>query len=190
MKTVTKKEATPTTPTTRATATTLALRPLLDREIAWYQGGSVRYLLAEIEAPPAPEQKARKRPHLNLALVIDRSGSMSGRPLAAAKRAAEGVVATLREGDLLSLVAFDHTIEVHLDAAKMDAIGKASAIDRIHSIEPEGTTDLAAGWLTGAECVARAMERHSSSGRASARSRASTCAFPWMIIIASSGSTE
>ena len=45
-----------------------------------------RHLLLEIQAPPKPVTQT-KRPPINLALVIDRSGSMQGEPMAAARQA-------------------------------------------------------------------------------------------------------
>ena len=89
--------------------------------------------------------------------VIDRSGSMSGEPLAAVRRAAQDVVARLGPQDRLSLVAFDDEAEVLLDAVPMDDAGKVAAQERIAAIEPRSCTNLSAGWLLGARCVAGAM---------------------------------
>lgn len=49
---------------------------------------------------------------LNLCLVLDRSGSMSEKPLNMVKQAAIGIVEKLNPGDRISIVAFDHRAKV------------------------------------------------------------------------------
>ena len=44
-------------------------------------------------------------------LVLDRSGSMSGRPLEEAKRCAEYVLGKLRPSDAVALVKFDNRVQ-------------------------------------------------------------------------------
>ena len=61
---------------------------LLDRNIVHTAGRSVRHLVITIDAPLDQTAASRPRLPLNLGLVIDASGSMSGRPLEAAKAAA------------------------------------------------------------------------------------------------------
>ena len=68
-----------------------------DRTIINAAGDSVRHLVVTIRAPKQEPQTDRPRNPLNLGLVIDASGSMSGRPLAATKTAALDVVAALPE---------------------------------------------------------------------------------------------
>ena len=63
-------------------------------------------VLARIQAPDAPEGHTAVRPPQAIALVIDRSVSMEGRPLAEARRCAEYVVGKLRLTDAVSLVQF------------------------------------------------------------------------------------
>ena len=59
-------------------------------------------LLITIAAPAIPpELEARPRPPLNLALVIDRSGSMSGEKLSYARKAARFLAGELTERDRL-----------------------------------------------------------------------------------------
>ena len=47
----------------------LALSARFDRSLVWHRGRSVRYLVAEVVAPPAPGGRAVATP-LNLALVL------------------------------------------------------------------------------------------------------------------------
>ena len=49
---------------------------------------------------------------LNLCLILDRSGSMNGRPLETVKKAACRIVDRLNPGDRLSVIAFDHRAKV------------------------------------------------------------------------------
>ncbi|MCL2926356.1 MAG: VWA domain-containing protein [Trichodesmium sp. MAG_R04] len=49
---------------------------------------------------------------LNLCLILDHSGSMEGRPLETVKQAAGELVESLKEGDRLSVIAFDHQAKV------------------------------------------------------------------------------
>ncbi|MHC5824871.1 MAG: VWA domain-containing protein, partial [Nostoc sp.] len=51
------------------------------------------------------------RRHLNLSLVIDRSGSMAGAPLHHALKAAESVVDQLEPDDILSVVVYDDEVD-------------------------------------------------------------------------------
>jgi Ca-activated chloride channel family protein len=130
-----------------------------DRSLIWRKGGSVRYLLAEVQAPAVSMTEPREHaPDLNLAVVIDASASMKGPPLEAAKKAAIGIVETMRPCDRLSVVSFASDVIVHLPGTQMIEANKASAIDAIASLHTRGCTNLAAGWLEGAECVATHAE--------------------------------
>jgi len=135
----------------------LKFTAVFDRELAWRRGGSYRYLVAEIEAPREERPERAARTPLNLALVIDRSGSMSGDKIEAAKTAAIGVVNGLDEGDRLSVVCFDNEVDTLVRAVRMDEQGREAARRAIGGLDSRGMTNLAAGWLEGAECVAEAM---------------------------------
>lgn len=77
-------------------------------------------------------------PKNNFMLVIDRSGSMAGDPLQAAKRGALNFVSSLKAGDQCAFIAFDDRVEVLADMTD----NKQSLTQRIKSISPGGMTAL------------------------------------------------
>jgi Ca-activated chloride channel homolog len=109
------------------------------------------YALIRVSAPEAPEQATRRAP-LHVALVIDRSGSMSGRPLEEAKRCAAFVIAGLRDSDRTSLVVYDNQVDVLVPALPVaEGTELRRAIETIHS---GGQTNLHGGWFKGAQTLA------------------------------------
>ena len=108
-------------------------------------------VLARIQAPEPPADAPPRRP-LHLALVLDRSGSMSGAPLAEAKRCARHIVDGLAPGDRAAVVAFDD--EVVRVAPLTPAADKLTLAAALVSIESGGSTDLHGGWRAGADELA------------------------------------
>lgn len=108
-------------------------------------GGELDLLVTVSVEHPALEVD---RKPLSLALVIDRSGSMSGQPLAAAKAAAQVAVRMLVPGDWVSVVTFESRVEVVQPLVEVGADRRAilAAIDRIR---PGGSTNLFGGWAEG-----------------------------------------
>ncbi|NNU82072.1 VWA domain-containing protein [Halovulum dunhuangense] len=139
------------------TTTELRLSAAFDLGLVPSCGGSVRHLLCRLSAVGAEAERDRRKP-LNLALVIDASGSMAGGRLEAAKRAALGVLDRLGPGDRLSVVSFASDVEVHLDGVAIDAGARQLARREIGRLDTRGMTNLSEGWFTGAECAARVQD--------------------------------
>jgi Ca-activated chloride channel family protein len=108
-------------------------------------------VLVRIQAPEAPAGNGAQRPPQALALVIDRSGSMAGRPLEEAKRCAEYVLGKLRPTDAVALVKFDNRVQRLWPAAPLgDGAPQRAAIA---GIQGGGNTNLHGGWKEGADAL-------------------------------------
>ena len=125
-----------------------------DRNKILESGDSVRYLVVDIDAPAKPVAKTLP---INLALVIDASSSMEGPWLDAAKDAAIGVIRTLRDEDMISVISFSSDVQVHCDGILGTESGKQTAISKIGGLRSRDMTNLSGGWLMGAESVAKVM---------------------------------
>lgn len=79
---------------------------------------------------------------LNICLLIDRSNSMRGAKMSAAKDSALALIDVLRPGDRFSLIAFSTSADVLIDGYDMDDAGKDLARAAIAKIEPHGVTRL------------------------------------------------
>ncbi|MSS99469.1 MAG: VWA domain-containing protein, partial [Opitutales bacterium] len=103
-------------------------------------------------AQPTSNQEEAPRAPLDLALVIDRSGSMGGEPLAAALESASRIVRGLRSDDRVAIVAFDSAIEVVQPLTT--ASDREAIVARIKEIDARGSTDLFGGWEEGVKQLA------------------------------------
>lgn len=126
----------------------MKLSARLDRPLYGPSGGR-RYLWLRLEAPRRPP--ATDRPPLDIALVIDRSGSMAGDKIALARQAASRVAQLLRETDHCALVDYDDRVTVGSPITPVDESHRGRLATAIASIDARGNTDLFGGWLAGAE---------------------------------------
>jgi Ca-activated chloride channel family protein len=97
-----------------------------------------------------PGAATRSRPPLSLAVVIDRSGSMEGTPLANAKAAAANLVAQLDERDAFTIVTYSSADETVVPMVRATAANKAAARDAIDKIWDDGNTCISCGITRGA----------------------------------------
>jgi Ca-activated chloride channel family protein len=136
---------------------TIKLKARTDRRYIRSTDRSTRFVLAEITAPHAHGGSDRKRAPVNLAFVIDRSGSMSGEKVRLAKEAVAQSLRRLGSDDRFSVVVYDDQIELIAGSTLATAQARQTVLARLAEIEGRGSTNLGGGWLRGAEQVARAM---------------------------------
>ncbi|GHU27740.1 hypothetical protein AGMMS50256_08250 [Betaproteobacteria bacterium] len=100
----------------------------------------------------------RKRSPINLALVIDRSSSMSGERIEKARDASIMAVNMLESDDTLSIVAYDSTVEVIVPATRVK--DKQMLVEKIRKhIQPRGMTALFAGVSKGLDQVGKHLDK-------------------------------
>ena len=122
---------------------------LVDYELAVAQQGFIVRAMLKLEGK-APTRD--NRIPLNLSVVLDRSGSMAGEKLDAARDAAAMLIRRLHPDDVVSVVAYDDEVTTVAEPATGDSQG--SLPQQVQHIEAGGSTNLSGGWLRGRELVA------------------------------------
>jgi Ca-activated chloride channel family protein len=112
------------------------------------------YLRVSLTGLPFKEQK---RVPINVALVIDKSGSMQGQKISNAKKAAIMAVEHLRPYDIISVITYDHQAEILLPATK--ASNKDMIIREINNLKAGGSTALYDGVEKGARELRKFLDR-------------------------------
>jgi Ca-activated chloride channel family protein len=111
-----------------------------------------RYLYLALTAPTAPRNS--ERPVLNLSLILDRSGSMSGDKLAYVKKAAEHTLRLLDERDRASVIIYDDEVEVLAPSQPMNPVNRERMLQAIKGVHTGGMTNLSGGWFNGCDQIA------------------------------------
>ncbi len=104
------------------------------------------YLFASVAGADA----AKAAPPLNLAIVVDKSGSMKGERIARAIDAGVGIVERMRDGDTITVVDFDTTAELIVAPTRLTGSNRASVETAIRGIRLGGDTCISCGLETAA----------------------------------------
>ncbi|HUU04203.1 MAG TPA: VWA domain-containing protein [Myxococcota bacterium] len=100
----------------------------------------------------------KERAPVNVAIVLDRSGSMSGMKIRRAKEAAIMAIDRLGPDDIVSIVAYNQNVAVLVPATKVS--DKQSIFNAINRLSPGGMTALFGGVSKGAQETRKFLVRN------------------------------
>ncbi len=134
-------------------AATLTLKAELEKPVlpaSVKQTALVRITLLAPESDLSGKRKNR----VNLAIVLDKSGSMgSENKMREARNSAITALRMLRQGDVFSVITYDSSAQVIIPSTVVTAKNRELAIGKIQNIRPSGSTALFGGVSLGANEV-------------------------------------
>lgn len=107
-----------------------------------------------------PEARPEVRAAVDVALVVDTSGSMAGEKITNARAAASKLVRSLRDGDIVSLIAFDDNARVIVSPTKLDVETRETVLRAIARLHVGGSTNMFEGLSVGESHVSSAPTTH------------------------------
>ncbi|AUB80858.1 TIGR02452 family protein [Candidatus Thiodictyon syntrophicum] len=122
-----------------------------DRRLIRWRGDSERYLHLRLRTPRLGGERAP----VDLALALDRSGSMGGDKWPRACEAALTAIERLGPRDRVALVVFDDHIDTLLPLTAAGTEARRAAADALGGVGPRGSTNLGEGWLTACGLIGR-----------------------------------
>ena len=135
-----------------------------ERPIVAPEGGKVALMLRITAAKDEPATKPRRSP-LDVAFVLDRSGSMAGDKLRLVKEAVDVATELLHDDDRAALVIFDNAIETLQPLQPATPRTKTALRLALNGVDAGGSTDLCGGWLAGCQELAKAQAKDATSSR-------------------------
>ena len=136
----------------------MKVQALLDVDMVALEATDKVTLMLDLTAPVNPAHA--NRPGQAVQVVLDRSGSMSGHPLEAAKSSLIKLVDRLAPQDSFGLVAFDDSTTVVVPIRTMGEHDLHALKQAIANMQSGSSTDISAGYLMGI----RELKRVKSAG--------------------------
>lgn len=91
------------------------------------------------------------RAPMNITLVLDESGSMAGTSMSLLQEACRAIAASLKEGDIVSMVGWDTQNAIKLAGHQVAGADDPTLLARIDELSAGGGTDLHGGLVAGYE---------------------------------------
>ncbi len=132
----------------------MRLNALLDVDVVAVEAEDQISVLLDLAAPM--REGADERHPATLQVVLDRSGSMGGGQLDAAKEALKALINRLDPSDNFGLVVFDDNVDVAVPAGPLR--DKQAVWHAIQAVEAGATTNLSGGLLRGLQEARRVKD--------------------------------
>jgi Ca-activated chloride channel family protein len=98
---------------------------------------------------------AKNAAPLDLSIVIDKSGSMAGKRLTNAIAAAKTAIERLRDGDVVSVISFNTSVDVVIHPTTIDATSRGKLVGQLAAIHAGGDTCISCGIDTAMQLLAQ-----------------------------------
>lgn len=108
-----------------------------------------------------PNAAPTVRPAMDVAIVVDTSGSMAGQKIESARAAARTMVQNLKDGDIVSLDTFNDSARTVVPPTTLDFDSRERVLRSIAMLGTGGGTNMFAGLSNGESHMSMAPQTHS-----------------------------